>query len=85
MIVQYTADNNGYRETIDIDLISKVTQLRSIIAKKVGKISFHRSDMRVRFPMRSLNFSIYLTFQPRYGPGVDSAANRNEYQESSWE
>jgi hypothetical protein len=32
---------------------------------------------RVRFPMRSLNLS-------RYGPGVDSASNRNEYQKSSW-
>jgi hypothetical protein len=31
-----------------------------------------------------LDFSIYPTFQPHYGPGVDSASNRNEYQESSW-
>jgi hypothetical protein len=31
---------------------------------------------RVRFPVRSLNFSID-------GPWVDSASNRNEYQESS--
>jgi hypothetical protein len=23
-------------------------------------------------------------FQPHYGPRVDSASNRNEYQESSW-
>jgi hypothetical protein len=23
-------------------------------------------------------------FQPHYGPGVGSASNRNEYQESSW-
>jgi hypothetical protein len=28
------------------------------------------------------NFS---PFQPHYGPGVDSASNRNEYQEESWE
>jgi hypothetical protein len=35
---------------------------------------------RVRIPMRG-NFS---SFQPHYGPGVDSASNRNEYQESSW-
>jgi hypothetical protein len=32
---------------------------------------------RVRVPMR-WNFS---SFQPHYGPGVDSASNRNEYQE----
>jgi hypothetical protein len=40
--------------------------------------------LRVRFPIRSLDFfSIYL-IHPRYGSGVDSAYNRNEYQESFW-
>jgi hypothetical protein len=38
---------------------------------------------RVRFSMRSLAFSTYLSFQPHYDLGVDSASNRNEYQESS--
>jgi hypothetical protein len=38
---------------------------------------------RVRFPMRSASFSFDLSFQPHYGPVVDSASNRNEYQESS--
>jgi hypothetical protein len=39
-----------------------------------------RSRMsRVRVPMR-WNFS---SFQQHYGPGVDSASNRNEYQEPS--
>jgi hypothetical protein len=28
-------------------------------------------------------WTIYLIFQPHYGPGVDSACNRNEYQKSS--
>jgi hypothetical protein len=37
---------------------------------------------RVRIPMRSLDFSIDLT-QPHFGPGADSASNRNDYQESS--
>jgi hypothetical protein len=35
---------------------------------------------RVRVPTR-WNFS---SFQPHCGPGVDSASNRNEYQEPSW-
>jgi hypothetical protein len=35
---------------------------------------------RVRVPMR-WNFS---SFQPHYGPGVDSASNRSEYQEPYW-
>ena len=26
------------------------------------------------------NFSLTQTFRPHYGPGVDSASNRNEYQ-----
>jgi hypothetical protein len=29
-------------------------------------------------------FNVTYSFQPYYGPRVDSAANRNEYQESSW-
>jgi hypothetical protein len=29
-------------------------------------------------------FQLTLTFQPHYGPGIDSACNRNEHQESSW-
>jgi hypothetical protein len=28
-----------------------------------------------------LNFSLTQSFRPHYGPGVDSASNRNEYQE----
>jgi hypothetical protein len=43
----------------------------------------HIGSSRVRFPMRSLDFSIDLSFQPHYGPGVDSAFDRNEYQEYS--
>jgi hypothetical protein len=35
---------------------------------------------RVRVPMRW----IFSSYQPHYGPGVDSASNRNEYQEPSW-
>jgi hypothetical protein len=35
---------------------------------------------QVRVPMR-WNIS---SFQPYYGPGVDSTSNRNEYQEPSW-
>jgi hypothetical protein len=27
------------------------------------------------------NFSLTLSFRSRYGPGVDSASNNNEYQE----
>jgi hypothetical protein len=33
--------------------------------------------------MGPMDFSVDQSFQPHYGPGVDSASNRNEYQESS--
>jgi hypothetical protein len=36
---------------------------------------------RVRFPMVSLEFFIDKTYRHHYGPGVDSASNRIEYQE----
>jgi hypothetical protein len=40
---------------------------------------------RVILSMRLLHFLIDPILQPHYGPGVDSASNRNEYQKSSWE
>jgi hypothetical protein len=40
--------------------------------------------LRLRFPMRLLDFSLTWSFQPHYGPGVDSASNTNEHQQSSW-
>jgi hypothetical protein len=36
---------------------------------------------RFRFPMVPLEFSLTLFFRPHYGPRVDSASNRVEYQE----
>jgi hypothetical protein len=30
------------------------------------------------------NFQLTESFQPHYGPGVDTASNRNVYKESSW-
>jgi hypothetical protein len=40
---------------------------------------------RVRVPMGWIFFKFTLSFQLHYGPGVDSASNRKEYQESFWE
>jgi hypothetical protein len=36
---------------------------------------------RDRFPMVSLEFFIDIILRPHYGPGVESASNKNEYQE----
>jgi hypothetical protein len=36
---------------------------------------------RVRFQVMSLEVFIDIILRPYYGPGVDSASDRNEYQE----
>jgi hypothetical protein len=46
--------------------------------------TLHTGSSRVRVPIRWIFFSIYLILKIHYGPGVDSASNRNEYQEFSW-
>jgi hypothetical protein len=40
---------------------------------------------QIRFSISSPDFSIDLILAAALWPGVDSATNRNEYQESSWE
>jgi hypothetical protein len=51
-----------------------------------GSTMLQAARSRDRIPMKSLDFFNWRKpFQPHYGPGVDSATNRNEYQNSSWE
>jgi hypothetical protein len=45
---------------------------------------FQAGTSQVRFPMGFIGFfQFILSFQPHYGPGVDSVSDRNKYQESS--
>jgi hypothetical protein len=39
---------------------------------------------RDRIPMRCIFFNLLKPFSSTMGPGVDSASNKNEYQESFW-
>jgi hypothetical protein len=71
--------------TLVLRLKAPDTQPRWLWQKLVGgtrgaRGALHDGRSRVRFPMASLE---YLTkyFRPHYGPGVDSAFNRNEYRE----
>jgi len=44
--------------------------------------SLKAGRLRVRFPIVSLEFFIDIILPPpHYGPGVDSASNRNQYQD----
>jgi len=46
-----------------------------------GGTALQAGRSRVRFPMVSLEFFIDIILPAAYGPGVDSASNKNEYQE----
>jgi hypothetical protein len=80
-----SAFQNGERQITqnrNFDMYDDVDGARGSVVGWGTMLQAGRS--RVRFPMRSLDFSIDLIFQPHYGRGVDSASNRNAYQESSW-
>jgi len=51
------------------------------VAQSVEALRYKPGRSRVRFPMVSLGFFIYIILRSHYGSGVDSASNRNEYQE----
>jgi hypothetical protein len=50
------------------------------VAQLVRPLRYKPEVSRVRFPMESLVFSFTNSFQPHYGPGVDSTSDINEYQ-----
>jgi hypothetical protein len=50
--------------------------------KIVEALSYNEEDCGISSRSGFLGFSLNLFFRPHCGPGVDSAANINEYQES---
>jgi hypothetical protein len=49
------------------------------VAKLVGALRYNPEGRG--FDSRWCHWKFSLTFQPHYSPGVNSASNRNEYQE----
>jgi hypothetical protein len=50
------------------------------VIAKLADALYYKPEERGFDSRRVLNFSIYEFFQTHYGPEVDSASNRNEYQ-----
>jgi len=51
------------------------------VAQLVEPLRYKTKDRGFDSRCCHLNFSLTKSFRPRYRPGVDSASNRNEYQE----
>jgi hypothetical protein len=69
--------DTGFGPIIGVKKTSSYNSVLELYMLKAGR-------SRVRIPMKSLDFSIDLISHPQYGPVIESASNRNEYQESSW-
>ena len=52
-----------------------------LVAQLVEALRYKPEGRGFDFRRCHWNFSMALPFRPHYGPGVDSAPNRNEYQE----
>jgi len=65
-------------QTNQCKLFALINRLR---ARGDAGTALQAGKSQFRFPMVSLQFSINISFRPHYGSAVDSASNRNEYQE----
>ena len=52
-----------------------------MVAQLVEELRYKPEDHGFDSQWYYWNFSLTQSFQPHYGPGVDSSSNRNEYQE----
>jgi hypothetical protein len=52
-----------------------------LVAQFVEALRYKPEGRQFYFRWCHSHFSLTETFRPHYGPGVDSASNRNEYQE----
>jgi len=50
------------------------------VAQLVEALRFKPEDCGFSFPWGDMDFFIDIIFRPHYGPGFDSASNRNEHQ-----
>ena len=60
---------------------SNVYQMGHAVAQLVEALHYKPEGHGFDSQWCHWNFSVTQSFRPHYGPGVDSASNRNEYQE----
>jgi hypothetical protein len=54
--------------------------------KRPGRAAHYSSpsNAQVKSTLLLILLILFNNFKPHYGPWIDPASNRNEYQESSW-
>jgi hypothetical protein len=67
-------------QSVNISVCTYIIVCTYILGARRSAVGWGNA-LRFRFPMSSLELSISLNFQLRYGLGVDWASNRNQYQE----
>jgi hypothetical protein len=63
---------------------TKTSDLFLLLSVLGGGLCYRPEDRGFGSRLGHWSFQFTKSFQPHYSPGVDSASNRNEYQESSW-
>jgi hypothetical protein len=63
------------------DIQFTVTSRGYAVAQLVGALRYKPENRRFDSRWSHWNFSVTQSFRSHCGPGVDSASNRNEYQE----
>jgi hypothetical protein len=72
------------QDTASAPFVIKLQPSKFVLPPIDDQYMLHTGRSRVRFPMSSSDFSIDLILPAAlYGPGVDSAPNGNEYQDST--
>jgi hypothetical protein len=51
------------------------------VAQLVKSLRYKLEGRGFDYRLSHMDFSLTLSFRPQYGPGVESASSRNEYQE----
>jgi len=65
-----------------LDLRQVMERLKARYPKNMGDRGSTNRKVAVSIPDGVIRFLIDIkSFRPHYGPGIDSASNRNEYQE----
>jgi hypothetical protein len=72
---------NGFEKSLKNSTSTWSKEGDYVVAQLVEALRYKPKGRGFDSRWRRCDFSLTESFRPHYGPGVDSASNRNEYQE----